>query len=167
MAVTATPVYGAVTTLTWTLNSLATDSTLLIGRASTAIDNTVDVAIDSIVGGQFVSHSVAPTTAKQIEVWAYGSFDGTAYNPGVIITGTDVGATMTNTGVKTLMRLLTIIPTDITTSLTYTWGPFSIAQAFGGTMPRKWGLWSVHNMGQILNAAGNLAKYTPIKYQSA
>jgi hypothetical protein len=83
-----------------------------------------------------------------------------------IATGSDAGLTVTS-NTKTLMRLLTIIPTDAATSFTYTWGPFSVAQAFGGTMPRKWGLWAVHNMGQILNAAGNLAKYTPIKYQSA
>lgn len=161
---TLTPVYGTSTSLTWTLNSLATDATLLIGRASTAVDNAAtDQAVDSIVGGQFVSHSVAPTAAKQIEVWAYGSFDGTAYDAGA--TGTDAGLTVT-AETKTLFRLLTIIPTNTATSFTYTWGPFSIAQAFGGVMPRKWGLWTVHNMGQILNAAGNLAKYTPIKYQS-
>lgn len=164
MAVTATPVYGTSTSLTWTLNSLATDSTLLIGRASTSVDNTTDLAIDSLVGGQFVSHSVAPTVNKQIEVWCYGSFDGSAYN--AVATGSDAGLTVT-ANTKALMRLLTIIPTDAATSFTYTWGPFSVAQAFGGTMPRKWGLWSVQNTGQILNAAGNLAKYTPVKYQSA
>lgn len=164
MAVTATPVYGTVTSLTWTLNSLATDSTLLIGRASTVVDNTSDLAIDALVGGQFVSHSVAPTAAKQIEVWCYGSFDGSAYNGGA--TGSDAGLTVTAEQ-KVLMRLMSIIPTGVATSSTYTWGPFSVAQLFGGIMPRKWGLWSVHNMGQILNAAGNLAKYTPVKIQSA
>lgn len=165
MTVTATPVYGSVATLTWTLNSLATDANILIGRASTAIDNAgTDQAIDALVGGQFVSHSVAPTANKQIEVWAYGSFDGSAFNSGA--SGSDAALTVT-ANVKMLMRLLTIIPTDATTSLTYTWGPFSIAQAFGGFMPRKWGLWTAHNMGQILNAAGNLAKYTPVKMQSA
>lgn len=160
---TLTPSYGTSTSLTWTLNSLATDTTLLIGRASTAVDNTSDLAVDSIVGGQFVSHSVAPTAAKQIEVWAYGSFDGSAYDAGA--TGTDAALTVT-AETKTLFRLLTIIPTNAATSFTYTWGPFSISRAFDGTMPRKWGLWAVHNMGQILNAAGNLAKYTPVKYLS-
>lgn len=164
MAVTATPVYGTSTALTWTLNSLATDANLLIGRASTVIDNTSDLGIDALVGGQFVSHSVAPTTGKQIEVWAYGSYDGTNYNAGA--TGTDAALTVTAVR-KALMRCLTIIPTDTATSSNYTWGPFSIAQAFGGVMPRKWGLFAVHNMGQILNAAGNVASYTPIKFQSA
>lgn len=164
MAVVATPVYGTVTSLTWTLNSLATDSTLLIGRASTAVDNTADLAIDALVGGQFVSFGTAPTASKQIEVWCYGSFDGAAYNAGA--TGTDAALTVTAES-KVLMKLATIIPTNALTSTTYTWGPLSVAQLFGGTMPRKWGLWTVHNMGQILNAAGNLAKYTPIKFQSA
>lgn len=166
MAVTATPVYGTVASLTMTLNSLASDVNLLIGRASTAIDNAgTDLALDALVGGQFVSHSVAPTVNKQIEVWAFGSFDGTAYNSGA--TGTDAALTVT-ANTKTLMQLLTIIPTDAATSFTYTWGPFSIAQAFKSPAPpRKWGLWVAHNMGQILNAAGNIVKYTPIKVQSA
>jgi hypothetical protein len=164
MAVVATPVYGTVTSLTWTLNSLATDATLLIGRASAVVDNTADLAIDALVGGQFVSHSVAPTASKQIEVWCYGSFDGSAYNAAA--TGTDAGLTVTAES-KVLMRLVTMIPTNALTSTTYTWGPFSVAQLFGGTMPRKWGLWAVQNTGQILNAAGNLAKYTPVKFQSA
>lgn len=164
MAVTATPVYGTDTSITITLNSLATDANLLIGRASTAIDNTSDLAIDALVGGQFVSHSAAPTASKQIEVWAYGSYDGTNYNGGA--TGSDAGLTVTAVK-KALFRCVTIIPTDASTSSTYTWGPFSIAQLFGGVMPRKWGLFVVHNMGQILNAAGNVARYTPVKVQSA
>lgn len=164
MAVTATPVYGTSTALTWTLNSLSSDTTLLIGRASTAVDNTSILGVDALVGGQFVSHSVAPTTGKQIEVWCYASFDGTAYNAAA--TGTDAALTVTAVK-KALMRLVTIIPTDASTSSTYTWGPFSVAQLFGGSMPRKWGLWAVQNTGQILNAAGNNASYTSVKYQSA
>lgn len=166
MTVTATPAYQTVVTHTITLASLATSSTLVAGRAGTAIDNAgTDLAIDSLLGG-FISVGTTPTANTQIEVWAYGSYDGTSYDGGA--TGTD--AALTPTGSKTLLRLITIIPVVAATSnVKFTFGPFSIAQAFGGTMPRKWGTFVVHNTGVNLNStAGNHEiKHTPVKYQSA
>lgn len=161
---TATPSYGAAATLTITLASLASDTSLIAGRQSTVIDNTSDLAIDSLVGGK-VTTGTTPTTAKQIEVWAFGSYDGTTYSAGA-------GASNANfspTGEKTLMKLLTIIPTDGTSDHTYEWGPFSVAQAFGGTMPKNWGIFIVHNTVAALNATGgnHEVKYTPVKYASA
>ena len=161
---TSTISYGTSTALTMTPASLASDTNLIAGRQSTVIDNTSDLAIDALVGGK-VTTGTGPTTAKQIEVWAFGSYDGTTYGAGA-------GATDANfspTGEKTLMSLLTIIPTDATSDHTYEWGPFSVAQAFGGVMPKKWGIFIVHNTGVALNAtAGNHeVKYTPVKYASA
>jgi hypothetical protein len=65
--------------------------------------------------------------------------------------------------------LLTIIPTLATSDVTHTWGPFSVAQAFGGIMPYKWGIYIVHNTGVNLNATGgnHEVKYTSVKYESA
>lgn len=162
---TASPLYGTLTQLTITLNSLATDSNLLAGRASTAVNNVTDDDVDILIGGKFVSHSVAPTASKQIEVWAYASYDdGTTYNAGV--TGTDANLTVT-AAKKNLFRLVTIVPTDAATSSTYAWGPFSLGQVFGGAIPSRWGIWVVHNMGQILNAAGNEIRYKPVNWESA
>ena len=162
---TATPLYGAATTMTMTLASLASDANLLIGRESTAVSNVTDDAIDALVGGK-VTTGTTPTTGKQIEIWAYGSYDGTSYTASA--TGTDAGLTLTAPR-KSLLRLLQIIPTDATSNVTHAWGPFSIAQAFGGFMPRNWGLWIVHNTGVVLNAtAGNHeVKYIPLKFESA
>jgi len=161
---TVTPSYGTSAALTITLASLASDASLIAGREATAIDNTTDLAIDSIVGGK-VTTGTSPTASKQIEVWADGSYDGTTFSAGA--TGTD--ANFSPTGEKTQLKLLQIIPTDATSNHTYEWGPFSIAQAFGGTMPKKWGIFIVHNTGVALNAtAGNHeVKYTPVKYVSA
>lgn len=161
----ATINFSALQTLTMTLNSLASDTTLLIGRQSALISNLSTLAIDVLVGGKFVSHSAAPTTSRQIEVWAISSPDqGTTYNAGA--GASDAGLTLV-AAKKALLRLVTIIPTDAATSSTYAWGPFSLAQVFGGVMPTHWGLWVVHNMGQILAAAGNEVKYTNVKYDSA
>lgn len=161
---TTTPVYGSNADLTHTLASLASDTNLIAGRESTAISNITDDAIDCIVQGK-VTTGTGPTTERQIEVWAYGSVDGTTYSAGA--TGSD--ANFSPTGEKTLMKLLVVIPTDGTSDHTYNWGPFSIAAAFGGVMPRNWGIFIVHNTGVVLNATGSNHEttYTPIKYESA
>ena len=158
---TATPTFGTVTTHTITLTSLASD-TNGGGRAGTAIDNVSEDAIDAMVGGS-VTTGTGPTAARQIEVWCYGSYDGTSYSGGV--TGSDANLTPQE---KTLMKLLTVIPTSSTANQRYTWGPFSVAQAFGGTMPRKWGMYFVQNTGAALHATGtnHEVKHTPIKYDS-
>jgi len=159
---TATPSYGAAATLTCTSSGLASSSLLTVGRQSTVADNTSDLADDSMVGGKLVT-SATTTTNTQIQIWAFGTYDGTTYSASA--GATDAGFTP-DTGAKNLMKLLTIIPNITTTAVTYAWGPFSVAQAFGGTMPSKWGIWIVHNVGTPL-AAGSEIKYTPVKYASA
>jgi len=161
--VTATPTYGTVTTHTITLASLASDTALVAGRAGTVIDNVSEDAVDAMVGG-IVTTGTSPTTARQIEIWLYGSYDGTTYSGDA--SGTDANLTPSE---KTLLELLTVIPTVATSNKAYQWGPFSVAQAFGGTMPRKWGVYVVHNTGVVLNATGgnHEVKHTPIKYESA
>jgi hypothetical protein len=160
----AKPLYNNVLTMAWTLASLASSSTLTVGRQSTAVDNTVDLAIDSLVTVKFTS-GTTPTVGTQYEIWAFGSSDNVpnfSGNAGP----SDNGFTPTD---KTTLKLLEIIPNLVTTSnLTYVGGPYSIQNAFGGTMPRKWGLFFVHNTGVALNAtAGNFSGiYTPVQYQS-
>ena len=80
----------------------------------------------------------------------------------------DAGLTVTAES-KTLMRLFTIIPTHSTSDTSYKFGPYSVAQCFGGTMPVQWGVFVVHNTGVNLNStAGNQELvYFPVKYESA
>ena len=164
MALTVTPVYGSSAALTITLASLASDVNLAAGRAATAIANTTDLAVDSVVGGK-VTTGTSPTAAKQIQIWLFGSYDGTSYAGGA--TGTDANLTPQGSATS-LFAFLLSIPTTATSNQTYTWGPFSVAQGFGGTMPKNWGIFVVHNTGVALNAtAGNHeVKYTPVKYIS-
>lgn len=161
---TATPIYDAKVTHAITLASLASDTNLLAGRAGTAIDQKdTDDAVDALVGGGLVT-GTSPTAARQIEVWAYGSYDDTNFNED--ITGTDANKTLVT---KSTLRLLTIIPTTATSNTVYRWGPYSIAQAFGGMIPVRWGIFIVHNTGVNLNATGgnHEVEHYPVKYESA
>jgi hypothetical protein len=161
---TATPLYGSPTAMTITLTGLATSATLVAGRESTALDqkDTLD-AIDVLVGGK-VTTGTTPTASRQIEIWAYGSYDDTEFSGAA--TGSDAALTPTE---KTTMRLLTVIPTSNVSDTAYKFGPFSIAQAFGGTMPVQFGIWVTHNTGVNLNATASNQEivYTAVKYESA
>jgi hypothetical protein len=161
---TASPVYGTPTAMTITLASLASDANLLAGRESTVLDqkDTLD-AIDVLVGGK-ITTGTGPTTARQIEVWAYASWDDTEFNDAC--TGADGNRTLVT---KSLLRLITIIPTNATNDKVYGWGPFSIAQAFGGVIPVQFGIFIVHNTGVNLNSTGGNHEvfYTTVKYESA
>lgn len=164
MTTTYTPANQAAVTHTITLASLASDTNLVAGQEGTAIDNNAtDDAIDAEVGG-FVTTGTTPTANRQIEVWVYGSYDGTSYSGGA--SGSNANLTPQ---AKSLMQLLRVIPTSSTSNQKYTWGPFSVAAAFGGSMPRKWGIYMVQNTGAALHAtAGNHeVKHTPIKGESA
>jgi hypothetical protein len=164
---TATPNYGSPVTLTLGLATgpLASDTNLVAGRQSTVADQASDDCIDALVGGK-ITTGTSPTAARQIEVWAFGTYDGTSYGGGAGATDANLTPQASQ---KSQFRLLTVIPTNATSNQLYTWGPFSIAAAFGGTMPAKWGIFVVHNTGVALNAtAGNHeCKYTPVKYESA
>lgn len=162
---TAAISYGSATALTIGLATgpLASDTSLVAGRESTAIDNTADLAVDAMVFGQVMTGS-SPTASRQIEIWVYGSLDGTNFSGSA--TGSDANLTPSE---KTLFKLLTIIPTVSTSNKAYIWGPFSVAQAFGGTMPSHWGVYIVHNTGVALNSTGgnHFVKYRAVKYTSA
>lgn len=159
---TASILHDAAETDTISLASLASDTNLVAGREGTVVSHEDD-EIDSLVGGK-VTTGTSPTASRQIEIWAYGSYDGTTYSGGA--TGSDANLTPSE---KTLMKLLTIIPTVNTSDKAYQWGPFSLAAAFGGTLPRKTGIFVVHNTGVNLNStSGNHeVKRTPVRYTSA
>lgn len=165
MATVSSPLYGAGGALTITLASLASSAaTAGVGRASTAVDNTSDLAIDALVGGKIKTGTTTANT--QIEVWAFGSYDGTSFIGGA--TGSDAGLTLLPS-VRALLRRVEFIQIPDTTARTYAWGCSSVANLFGGAMPSKWGIFVLNSSGVALDSTGgnHEVKYTPIKYQSA
>jgi hypothetical protein len=162
MTTVTKPLYGTATSVACTTTALASSSTLLAGRQSAVVDNTADLALDAILGGTIATTST-PTANTVIEVWLFGSWDnGTTYTSGA--GGGDATLSPATDGSKMLMRLVQEIQQTDTTSRTYTLGPISVAEAFGGVMPDHWGFFIVHNTGQTLGATA--LKYTPVQYQS-
>ena len=163
---TITPLYGTLSTLPCSTQALAHSSTLDLGRQSAVADNTsgFDDAVDAMVGG-IVGTSSNASTNRQIEIWSFGSWDnGSTFS--VVGTST-VDASLNVSSMKTLMKLVTIIP-SMQGASTYQWGPFSVAQVYGGLMPTKWGIFITHNTGVALGLTSTVhnISYIPVKYES-
>lgn len=155
--------YGSSSAMTITLASLATSSTRVAGRESTAVDNTTNKYLDYLVSGK-VTTGTSPTDAKQIDVWVYASYNDTPLYPDVF-DGTDSDETATSTGVLAGgLVLAASISTNNTSDRTYWVNPFSVAALFGGQMPKYFGIFVTHDTGVNLNStSSNHAFYiTPV-----
>ena len=147
------------TDLTITLASMATDSTLLTGRASTAVDNRTNLDLDHLLSGK-ITTGTTPTAATYIEVYVYAPISiasGTPTYPDSI-TGTDAAKTMTSANVKLYaLRLAWAAQVDSTSNRTYFMPPVSVASLFG-ELPPFWGAFVTHSTVAALNStAGNQA----------
>ena len=153
---TVKPLFGTANqTLTITLASLATTSTNYTGRASTYVDNSTNLYLDALLSLTLKSGASGVSTTGTVLVYAYASADGgTTYTDGA--TGTDAAWTGTN---PPNARLLTIL-NMVVVATTYHSGPISVASAFGGTLPQRWGIMVVNSSGGAFDTtAGNFSVF--------
>ena len=145
--------YGATTTITNAVASLASDTNLLAGYESVVIDNTTDGFEDIILSGKRTT-GTSPTALRQIEVWAV-AWDSNAWPD--VFDGTTGAETITSADIKNaICRSVAILPTNNTSDRTYHYTGISAKQVFGGVLPSKFVLFTTHNTGVALNAtAGN------------
>jgi hypothetical protein len=146
--------YPAASDLTITLASLGSDTNLLTGRESATIDNSSNLYLDYLISGK-ITTGTSPTAAKSIEVWAVGSWDGTNWPD--VFDGTESAETITSADIKaSVCRYIAVMATSATSNVTYPFGPWSLAAAFGGVLPPKVVLFVTHSTAVALNAtAGN------------
>ena len=141
------------TTLTFTLNGLSNGAT----RYSTVVSST-DTAthfLDAIVVAScFIA--TAPTSDQAVHFYAYGTVDGSNYTDAV--DGTDNNLTTGARNSRSLGILSMTSPNVVARG-----GPWSIAQAFGGVLPRSWGVIAVNSTGTYLSNAN--ANANEVKYQ--
>jgi hypothetical protein len=145
----------AATGITITLASLASNS----WRQSAFVENTTNLLLDAFV--QLVVKTGA-TAAGTVEIWLYGSIDGTTYSDGA--TGLDTAFTPTAT--PNLVFLGSVNTPAATTA--YTSALFSVAAKFGGSIPKQWGLAIKNTNGGVLDATeANFSKqYLGLTFQS-
>jgi len=153
--------YGNSNGITITLTSLA-DAAL---RASQAVDNSVNLFLDALVQLIIYNTEGAPTGEKNLLVYAYGSADD-----GITYSGAATGADAVYGGVAGQMiencKLLGIIHADADDE-SFESDVFSVASAFGGVLPKKWGIIVKNQVGVALADSGNSAFYQGIYAQSS
>lgn len=147
MTTTTKMAYAARAAITCTIDSLASSAT--VGRESTVVDNTTNLYLDALVFCKIVYPNSAPANDKAVYVYSYAwDGDGTPlYTEGC--SGSDAGFTRRD---PTSLRLIGVIPTP-TQNVTYYGGPFSVAAAWGGVLPGKWGLVFINYSGQTLSTS--------------
>lgn len=144
--------FGASAALTCTLASLATSSTLLVGRESTNINNTSNLYVDYRITAK-ITTGTTPTVDTEIRIYAYAAMNDTPTYPDTI-TGTDSGVTITNAYIREAgLRLLGSTGVSATSNIGYPIACISIAEAYGHCFTRG-GLWITHNTGVNLHATG-------------
>lgn len=130
--------------ITCTITSLADAA----ARASTAIDNSSNLFLDALVFATIKTSGSALATVPYVNVYAYATVDGgSTYTEGA--SGSDGALTLIS---PTNLKLIGTISTP-SISTTYKAGPFSVAAAFGGVLPEKWGVVVENKTGQSLDAS--------------
>lgn len=145
------------TNMTFTsLNSLASDTSLLAGASALAIDNgSTGAPLEIGVSGYIVNNTgAAPTVNKEIDVYAYAALDDTPTYPDTLL-GTDAIKTITTANIlNSGLVLLASMNLAATTSQVNPFRPVGLTSLFG-VMPRYWSIFVVHNSGQTIAASGN------------
>ncbi len=123
--------WGTSTAITITLASLAEGA----ARECLAVDNTTDKFLDALVQINIKLQAGTPASEKQIRLYVYGSEDGTDFTDNA--TGADAAITL-----RSPTNLVEVKPIQAPDAGGVLWKshPINIAAAFGGVMPRKWGI---------------------------
>jgi hypothetical protein len=150
--------YATSAALTITLNSLATSATA--GRQATVIDNSTNLYDDALVTAIVSTSASALAAPNAVNIYVCGSEDGTNFDEDTAVMGASDAAYTIDA--PTNLRLAAVINCS-TSSKVYN-KIFSVAQLFGGVMPRKWTVVVVNNTGQALLSSGNSMSYSGITY---
>jgi hypothetical protein len=88
-----------------------------------------------------------------------------------VLEGADATRTLNNIGIRDALRLGATINVPVTTNnQAYVVLPFSVAQLFGGVMPKYWGLFVTQNTGANLRDDAvntNSFEFVGVKYDNA
>jgi hypothetical protein len=137
--------------ITITLGALANNGQ----RESTVIDNTSNKFLNALVQLKVKTGGSGTSSSGYLVIYAYGtSDDGTTYGDGA--TGSDAGITLNSPpNLQEIGRIYVAA-----NATTYKSNPLSVAAAFGGVLPKKWGIVVENKTGGTLDATdGNHAVF--------
>ena len=128
--------------ITCTIGNNPTGTIAQHGRISNAVDNSSNVFLDAFLFVKIKTGGSTPSANKQALVYALGTADGGAtYTDGFTIGDAD-SVVVVNTA-----RLIGVIRVAVSGTIYYG-GPWSMAAAFGGSLPDHWGIYVFNDSGQ-------------------
>lgn len=131
--VTFKPAFAAYNNIVCSIDGLTSSAT--VGRASTVIDNSTNLYQDALLAGYVKTAAGSIGTAPTVYIYGYADVDSTPHYT-ESVTGTDAGFTRTDPTNLKLIGLVNVVVANTD----YYYGPFSVAAAFGGILPKKWGI---------------------------
>jgi hypothetical protein len=159
MATTLQSKYGTEKqSITITIASLTNTSV----RGSLVVDNTTNLFLDALVQVQIKSGAASTSATGFVNIYAYGTVDAadSLYPEGS--TGTDQSITLTSPTNARLIGTLNMVANAVT----YVSEPMSVAAAFGGVLPEKWGIFVENQSGGTFDGTTAFAYYQGIEGQS-
>jgi len=148
-----------------TLNSLASDTSLLAGASALAVDNgATGCPLEIGVSALIKNSGTTPTAGKVINMFGYAAIDDTPTYPDTLA-GTDATKTISNANMLSSgLRQITSLVIAATASQVNPVASTALSALFG-VMPRYWSIFVVHNSGQSINASGNQVTYKGVYVQ--
>jgi hypothetical protein len=143
------------------LNSLGSSATA--GWQSTVVDNSSDRYLDAHVQVVVDMANTSPSNDQCLYVYAYGGLATTYTNPCTGTEGTITLTSISSTGQN--IRLIGVMPYTTADEVIES-QPLSVASAFGGVLPVKWGLVIMNFTGAAIAASGNSVKWVGLQVQS-
>jgi len=117
------------------LHGLASSQTWVGGWESAAIDNTSNLYLDYLVSGKFVVEG-ANNQVGQIRVYVVAMLDDSTWPD--VFDGTESAETVTTTSIRDqVCKMGANVAVTADAAATYYFGPFSVANLFGGFCPAK------------------------------
>lgn len=160
------PEYTTAQTITIDVTGLAVGG----WRESTAVNNASNLFITAHVGGSIQMGTMA--TVGRIGIYAYGIAYGSVYTgrlsgtDATVVWGTTPAASDVE-GYRSLFRL-GIVEVNNVNNKDIAFGPYDVAEKFGGTLPTGWGV-AIHNdTSGSFNGTGtnNAMEFTGIKLEN-
>lgn len=145
--------YAASVDLTVTnLAGLASSATWVGVWESALIDNTTNKYLDYLISGKITVES-SGLAAGEIRVGIVAMMDDSNWPD--VFDGTESTETITDTEIRdAIVKIGAAVVTDTTASRVYPFGPFSVAQLFGGVCPAKFVVVIAQSTGTTLETSG-------------
>lgn len=168
MSTTTKFVYSSEATIACGLDGLTNSSTA--GRSSAVVDNTSNLYLDALVSVTVQTIAGSLGSIPYLLVYAYAWSEGQSTHYTDNASGSSGAFTFSGT-LPQNMKLLQVISYNVAANTVLYSSPFSVALAFGGILPPKWGLAVLNITGLTLAGTAtqdtaNICSYVGVQIQS-